>query len=86
MRRIRLPSMVVAAALLAAGCASQSNLTAKAIGCKSGDVDIVSSVFKQRGTETAWCATCAGKRYQCATNAERTRTVCVPSKEGDGCL
>ena len=86
MRRIRLSSMVVAAALCAAGCASQSNLTAKAIGCKSGDVDIVPSVFKQRGTETAWCATCAGKRYQCATNAERTRTVCVPSKEGDGCL
>ena len=86
MRRILLSSVLLASALLASGCVSQSNLTTKAVGCKGSDVDIVPSVFKERGTETAWCATCAGKRYQCATNAERTRTVCVPSKEGDGCL
>ena len=79
-------SLLLASLLLAAGCASQSNLTAKAIGCSIGEVDVVPSVFKQRGTQTAWCATCKGKRYQCATNAERSRTVCAPSKEGDGCL
>jgi len=46
----------------------------------------VRSVYQQRGTQTAWCATCKGKRYHCATNAERSHTVCMPSKEGDGCL
>jgi len=72
--------------LLAAGCTSQASLTAKATGCSPGGVDIVPSVFQRSGPETAWCATCAGKRYQCVTNAERSRVVCSPSKEGDGCL
>jgi hypothetical protein len=86
MWRPALSIATLAGALLAAGCAGKSSLTAAATGCKSGDVDIVPSVFQQQGRETAWCATCGGKRYQCATNAERTRTVCMPSKEGDGCL
>ena len=72
-------------ALLAA-CATKDRLTADAIKCPVSDVQIVLSVYSQRGTETAWCATCKGKRYQCATNAERSRTVCQASREGDGCL
>ncbi len=72
--------------LALAGCKSPDRLTADAIpGCGVMDVTIVPSVFKDRGTQTAWCAMCKGKRYQCATNAERTRTVCRPSTEGDGC-
>lgn len=82
----RASRLLLAALLLVAGCATQSKLTAEAIGCKTGDVDIVPSMFQRQGRETAWCATCGGKRYQCATNADRTRTQCVPSREGDGCL
>ena len=83
---MKLASLLLAGVIVAAGCASQSRLTAKGTGCAIGDVDIVPSVFQQRGTETAWCATCRGKRYQCATNAERSRVMCSESREGDGCL
>jgi hypothetical protein len=79
-----------AVALLAlcalAGCASPDRLTADAIGCPVSQVDIVPSRFSSQGTRTAWCATCKGKRYQCATNAQRSRTVCKESTEGDACL
>jgi hypothetical protein len=71
---------------LLAGCASQDRLTANAIGCSVMDVNIVPSVYKSQGTETAWCASCKGKRYQCATNAARSKVVCRESQEGDGCL
>ena len=83
---MRIGDLLLVSLLLTAGCASQASMTAKALDCPSREVDIVPSVFTQRGTETAWCATCAGKRYQCATNAERSRTRCTLSKEGDGCL
>ena len=78
-------AMLLVFALLGA-CTTPDRLTADAIRCSVKDVQIVPSVYSQRGTETAWCATCKGKRYQCATNAERTRTVCQESREGDGCL
>ena len=82
------PALAAAALLMFAlsACKSPDRLTADAIpGCSVMDVTIVPSVFKARGTETAWCAMCKGKRYQCATSAERTRTVCRESTEGDGC-
>jgi hypothetical protein len=80
-------ALVLAAAFaVLAGCASQDRLTADALNCRMGDVNVVPSEFQRRGSETAWCATCKGKLYQCATNAARSRTVCREAKEGDGCL
>jgi hypothetical protein len=79
--------LLLATALAAlAGCASQDRLTADAINCRVADVSVVPSEFKRRGSETAWCATCKGKLYQCATNAARSRTVCREAREGEGCL
>jgi hypothetical protein len=80
-----LPAILLAAALLPA-CTSPERLTAESLDCAMRDVEIVPSVFARKGSKTAWCATCAGKRYLCATNAERSRTVCKESVEGDGCL
>ena len=77
--------MLVCACLLAS-CATQARMTAKATNCGTRQVDIVKSQFQRQGTQTAWCATCKGKLYVCATNAERSRVVCTESKEGDGCL
>jgi hypothetical protein len=79
-----MPLLLALAAL--SGCVTQDRMTADATGCAVKDVEIVPSVFSSKGTETAWCATCKGKRYQCATNAQRSRTVCRESREGDGCL
>ena len=84
MRDLRFALLV--ASLAIAGCASKERLTAAATGCGLMKVTIVPSVYQRRGTETAWCAVCEGKRYQCATNADRTRTECRESREGDGCL
>jgi hypothetical protein len=78
-------ALLLVSALLCA-CATQDRLTADAINCSVSDVQIVPSRYSQQGSKTAWCATCKGKRYQCATNAERSRVVCQPSREGDGCL
>ncbi|MCW5620940.1 MAG: hypothetical protein KIS79_07545 [Burkholderiales bacterium] len=75
--------LAVAAAL--AGCASQERLTAKAVGCGTREVSVIPSAFSHKGMETAWCATCRGKVYRCATNAQRSRVDCQPSREGDGC-
>jgi len=79
-----MPLLLALAAL--SGCVTQDRMTADATGCAVKDVEIIPSVFSSKGTETAWCATCKGKRYQCATNAQRSRTVCRESREGDGCL
>jgi hypothetical protein len=73
-------------ALVLAACASQENLTAEATGCSKRDVTVVSSEFKRKGFETAWCAQCKDKRYQCVTNADRTRVECFEAKEGGPCL
>lgn len=67
------------------GCAGQERMTGREIGCATRDVTIIPSAFSNKGMKTAWCATCRDKVYRCATNAQRTRTVCTQSKEGDGC-
>jgi len=84
MRPIALVLLVTA--LCAPGCASQARLTADAIDCRVGKVKIVPSIYQRQGMETAWCAMCGEKVYQCATNADRTKTECRESREGDGCL
>jgi hypothetical protein len=87
-RRVR-PGLQVLAALsvaLIAACTSQSRLTQNAINCRSRDVTIVDSRFKRQGVETAWCARCKDKLYQCATNADRTTVSCVEAKEGGACF
>ena len=76
---------VLAAALLSGGCATQEKMTAEAVQCGTRDLKIIPSRFSRMGSQTAWCASCGGKVYRCATNAQRTRTECAPSREGDGC-
>ncbi len=82
--RALLCAPVVFGALLA-GCASQEKLTADAVQCGTREVSIIPSRFSQMGSETAWCAICRGTVYRCVSNAQRSRTECVPSREGDGC-
>lgn len=81
MRRVAL----ITAFLALAGCASQERMTAKEVGCGTREISIIPSSFSNKGMKTAWCAVCRDKVYRCATNAQRTRTVCTESKEGDGC-
>ena len=78
-------AILAATCLLAACMTSKERLTAKAVGCSTGDVEIVQSDFSRRGVETAWCATCKDKLYRCATNPDRSRVSCLESREGDGC-
>lgn len=77
--------LLLAAAVLLAACTSQSKLTANATGCSTRDVTIVGSDFKREGIETAWCARCGDKLYQCATNADRTNVKCFEPREGGPC-
>lgn len=74
-----------AAALLAGGCASPERMTAQQVECGTREVTIIPSRFSRMGSQTAWCATCRGKVYRCVTNAQRSRTQCELSREGDGC-
>jgi hypothetical protein len=78
--------LLLVCAVGAVGCATPERLTAKAIDCGTRELEIVPSVYQQRGTKTAWCAVCKDKRYHCVTNAERSRVQCRESREGDGCL
>ena len=82
---LRLVLLVMAAVTLTA-CASQERLTADATGCSKRKVTIMPSDFKREGVETAWCARCDTKLYQCATNADRTTAKCFEPKEGSPCL
>jgi len=34
---------------------------------------------------TAWCASCGGKMYQCASNADRTKVQCREIKADEMC-
>jgi len=78
-------AVAVPAVAVLGGCASQEKLTADAVGCETREVSIIPSRFSRMGSETAWCASCQGKVYRCATNAKRDRVECQQSREGDGC-
>jgi hypothetical protein len=75
---------VVALTLLGA-CATPERLTAQATGCAGRDLDIVPSDFTRQGVQTAWCARCKDKLYQCVTNAARDRVQCFEAKEDGPC-
>ena len=77
--------LAAGSALLIGGCASQDRLTSKATPCSTKEVKVLNSEFSRRGSTTAWCAECKGKVYQCATNAERTKTQCRLSTAADVC-
>jgi uncharacterized protein YceK len=78
--------LVLMPAILLAGCASQERLTERATGCSKRNITIVGSDFKRDGVETAWCARCGPKLYQCATNADRSNVNCFEPKEGGPCF
>ena len=81
--RAALLAVVALAALT--GCATPENLTSQATGCATRDLDIVPSDFSRDGVETAWCARCKDKLYQCVTNAARDKVQCFEAKEGGPC-
>jgi hypothetical protein len=85
--RLRAFSCVVAALLLVTlcGCKTQSGLTAQALRCDSGDVEVVKSRYAQSGVTTAWCAKCKGKLYQCVSNPDRSRVECKEATPNDPC-
>ena len=78
-------TLLLAAATLAACTASQEKLTASATSCSKGDVKILKSEFERQGVTTAWCASCEGKMYQCAGNADRTKVQCREIKADEMC-
>ena len=67
------------------GCKSPTALTASATGCGVTEVDIVDSVYAREGTTSAWCATCKGKLFQCASNPARDRVECRPATSPGPC-
>jgi hypothetical protein len=79
---LSLPCVLVA---LCTGCASPERLTTKGTPCSGRDVTIVPSEFQRQGVETAWCARCKDKVYQCVTNAARDKVQCFEAKEGGPC-
>lgn len=83
---MRVPAVLIAGLLCVAGCASKERLTSRATGCGTRSIAILPSEFQRQGVETAWCASCNGKRYLCRTNAERSQVECNESREGDRCL
>ena len=78
-------ALLVIAVLLCACAPSQEGLTARATSCSSRDVKILKSQFERQGVTTAWCASCEGKMYQCASNADRTQVQCRAIKEDEMC-
>lgn len=72
-------------ALLGA-CTSPERLTARATPCSTGETTILPSEFKREGVDTAWCARCKDKIYQCATNAARDKVECFEARAGGPCL
>lgn len=81
-RRIAL-TLLLAAVL--AGCATQSQRTAKAVGCNVVNVDILPSEASRRGVTTDWCARCKEQIYRCIGNAARDKVQCRPAREEDRC-
>jgi hypothetical protein len=77
--------LAIAAAFLLAACGSPAALTAQAVECEKGDVEILDSNFKREGVTTAWCARCKDKVFQCASTPARDRVECREAKPGTPC-
>jgi len=80
-------SLFIAAVLAcaAAGCKTQTALTADATGCRVTEVDVLKSRYSRQGSTSVWCATCKGKTYHCVSNADRNRVECQPAVSEDVC-
>lgn len=77
--------LVIALACAAAGCKTQTGLTAEATGCSVTDLDVIKSRYSREGTTTAWCAKCREKIYHCVSNPERSRVQCRQAIPADQC-
>lgn len=80
----KLASTLLLGAMLS-GCKSPTALTASATGCGVTDVDIVDSAYAREGITSAWCASCKGKVFQCASNPARDRVECRPATRPGPC-
>ena len=83
--RLRTLCLMVLLATLVTGCSTRGRLTANAIGCNVGSVDLLRSAASRRGVTTDWCARCKGDTFHCVGNADRDKAVCRPAREEDGC-
>lgn len=70
---------------MVSACGGKSGITARAIGCPVGDVDILKSRYTREGSTTIWCARCEQKIFRCVSNPDRSRTECRPAGSGDAC-
>ena len=77
--------LALALAGAAAGCKTQTGLTAGATGCSVTDLDVIDSRYSREGTTTAWCAKCREKIYHCVSNPDRSRVQCKEAGTWDPC-
>lgn len=75
----------IAVLVIVSGCKSQSQMTAREVGCNTRDVLIIDSEFKRKGSTTRWCARCEGRFYQCVTNPRRDHIECRRVEAGPPC-
>ena len=71
--------------LSVSGCKSPSSVSAKALGCRTAELDILDSEFSRSGSTTTWCASCAGRTNICVTNPDRNRVECREVPAGPPC-
>ncbi len=80
-----MPILLAVALAMLSGCASKSQLTAKAVGCNVVRVDILPNEASRRGSTTDWCAKCKDTLYRCVSNAQKDKVQCRPAKAEDRC-
>jgi hypothetical protein len=71
--------------LTVSGCKSPSSLSAKALGCRTAELDMLDSEFSRSGSTTTWCARCGGQTHICVTNPNRSRIECREVPAGPPC-
>ena len=86
MKSARLVILTLVVLFAVSGCKSQSALSAKELGCRTAEVEILDSEFSRAGSTTSWCAHCAGKTAVCVTNPRHDRIECRDVPPGPPCM
>lgn len=73
-----LPLSLIAAALMASGCASRETVTSGVIGCPPSEVVVTDGNMGL--TTNTWRASCRGQHFYCS-NSDLTGLVCSPEIE-----
>lgn len=80
-----LPALTLVLFLAVSGCKSPSAMSAKALGCRTAQLDMLDSEFSRAGSTTTWCASCEGRTSICVTNPNRDRVECREVPAGPPC-